>query len=199
VTSLRTGTWSDATLWSSGHVPLRSETVVVAPGHQVTYDVFSDVEIGSVTIQGTLIFARDRFTRLDVGNVIVSSGGYLQVGTAADPIPATAHAEIRLVTSASSSCTGGSAFVAGDIGIWVFAGGKWDSYGAPLRATWAKLTETATVGASLLKVAGDVSDWPVGATLVVTPTDLGARTNDQVLTYPQYEEFPVSSVTLRTG
>jgi len=194
----RSGRWSEPTLWSKGRLPLRGESVVIALGHIVTYDVFSDVEIGRVLIQGTLAFARDRVTRLDTGNVIVGLGGYLEMGTAASPIPATVVAEIRFVISASATCTGGPGFVEGDTGLWVMTGGRWEAHGAPVRVTWSKLSETASVGTSLVRVVDNASDWQPGSWVVVTPTDMGTRSPATALTYPQYEERQIVSATWKT-
>jgi surface protein len=38
-TSLTTGNWGTASIWSCGHVPLATEPVQIAPGHTVTLDV----------------------------------------------------------------------------------------------------------------------------------------------------------------
>ena len=86
-----------------------------------TYDVVSDVVIRSVHVAGTLTFARDRNTKLCVGLVKIQPGedasehGFdcdlhpqtpdptkpkpaLEIGTAADPIPARFTATVRLDT-----------------------------------------------------------------------------------------------------
>jgi hypothetical protein len=155
------------------------------------------VEIGRLQIQGSLLFARDRSTRLDVGNVIVIRGGYLEVGTPGAPMPAGVTAEIRLVIPASARCVGGTSFVEGDIGVWVY--GRWDVFGSPVRATWTKLAVPAPVGTSSVQVAGDVTDWPVGAWIVVTPTDLPNLNYGQAQDYPQYEERQIRQVVRRAG
>jgi hypothetical protein len=197
VQSVRSGRWSEAATWSTGRVPGRGESVLIAAGHTVTYDVFSDVEIGRLQIQGTLTYARDRFTRLDVGNVIVDRGGALDMGNPSNPIPPTVTAELRLVIPAGATCTGGTSFVEGDIGVW--NSGRWDLHGAPLRVTWTKLTAPAVPGALLLNVYDDVTDWQPGAWIVVTPTDLGSRLVNDSGNSPQYEERQIVRVTRRTG
>lgn len=199
LSSVRSGRWSDPGTWSVNRLPSRGDSVVVSSGHQITYDMHSDIEIGRLLIQGSLLFARDRSTRLDVGNVIVDRGGYLEVGAPGAPVPAGLTAEIRFVTGTSVRCTGGTSFVEGDIGLWVLTGGRWEANGAPVRVTWTKLAAPAQAGASVVRVADDVSDWPVGATVVVTPTDLGGRDSDQAAAYPQYEEFQITGTTRGTG
>src|SRR3990172_564609 len=70
VSSVRGGSWSDPTVWSTGRIPGRGEWVTVSAGHTVTYNVYSEVEVGRVLVRGTLAFARDRNTRLDAAHVI---------------------------------------------------------------------------------------------------------------------------------
>lgn len=199
VWSTRAGMWSDPNVWSTRRIPQRNERVIISPGHNVTYNIYSDVEIRRLLIRGGLIFARDRNTRLDVGNVIVDSGGYLEMGTAAAPIPASYRAEIRFVISSAAVCTGGQAFVEGDIGLWVLGGGRWEAHGAPVRVTWTKLASRAPAGVSVIRVVDDVTDWEPGATLVVTPTDMGRREQSQALSNPYYEEVQLVRATRMAG
>ncbi|MDR7417394.1 MAG: G8 domain-containing protein [Armatimonadota bacterium] len=199
VSSIRSGLWSDPNTWSTRRVPQRGERVTVAAGHTVTYNVYSDVEVGRLLIRGTLVFARDRNTRLDVGNVIVDDGGYLEMGTAANPIPAAYQAEIRFVISSTASCTGGASFVERDTGLWVFGGGRWEAHGAPVRVTWTKLAARAAAGVSVIRVVDDVTDWEPGSTLVVTPTDMGRREASEALSNPYYEEVQLVRAIRMTG
>src|SRR5262249_90120 len=61
------GPWSAATTWEGGKVPGAGARVLIRTGHRVVYDVQSDVVIRAVNVAGTLSFAADRDTRLDVG------------------------------------------------------------------------------------------------------------------------------------
>jgi hypothetical protein len=90
-------------VWTANRLPGRGESALISAGHQITYDVQSDVEVGRLQIQGTLSFARDRSTRLDVGNVIVDRGGALDMGTPSNPIPRAVTAELRLVIAAGDT------------------------------------------------------------------------------------------------
>jgi hypothetical protein len=47
VTAVKSGNWSDATLWSTGTVPGEEATVDLG-AHEVTYDVASTVKIQSI-------------------------------------------------------------------------------------------------------------------------------------------------------
>ena len=194
VASVRSGRWSDSTVWSTGRVPVQGDSVLVSAGQAITYDAYSDVEIGRLQIQGTLAFARDRATRLDVGNVVVDRGGTLDMGTPGSPIPGTVTAELRLVIASGATCTGGTAFVEGDTGVWVY--GRWDIQGTPVRVTWTKLTAPAAAGATMVQVADDVTDWAVGSWVVLTSTAMGSQTTarDQ----PQYDERQIRQVVRRS-
>src|SRR5262245_7792588 len=74
VRSARSGAWSAAATWEGGRVPAAGEKVQVRTGHAVVYDVRSDRVIRSVHIAGTLTFAPDRDTRLDVGLIKIQPG-----------------------------------------------------------------------------------------------------------------------------
>jgi len=176
-------------------VPGRGESVLIGPGHAVAYDIYSDVEVGRLQIQGSLIFARNRHTRLDVGNVIVDRGGTLDMGNPADPIPVTARAELQLVIQSGAACTGGSGFIESDTGVWVY--GRWNVHGAPVRVTWTKATAPVSAGASSLQVADDVTDWQPGAWIVVTPTAMG--NSGTIRDRSQYEERQIRQVIRRAA
>lgn len=199
ISSAQSGNWSDPATWTGRRMPVGGASVVVAPGHAVVYDVYSDAEIRRLQVQGSLTFARWRSTRLDVGNIIVDRGGVLEMGTPGDPIPVGVTAEVRFVISPAAACTGGSAFVEGDIGLWVMPGGRWEAHGAPVRTTWSKLAAPALAGTSIVRVVDDVTDWETGSWIVLTPTDLGRRTTRQAQAYPQYEEFRIARTIARSG
>src|SRR4051794_34212604 len=71
VRSAHGGAWSDPAIWEGGAVPGAGAKVQIRPGHAVVYDVDSDRPIRSVCVGGTLSFAADKDTRLDVGLIKV--------------------------------------------------------------------------------------------------------------------------------
>ncbi|HEY6167825.1 MAG TPA: G8 domain-containing protein, partial [Verrucomicrobiae bacterium] len=119
VRSAKSGAWSDAKTWEGGKLPPAGAKVLVRPGHDVLYDMNSSQPVRSLHIGGTLRFATDRDTRLDVGLIKVQAGedvneeGFdceahlatpapdapratLLVGTAEQPVEAKHTALIRL-------------------------------------------------------------------------------------------------------
>src|SRR5579864_2649440 len=72
--SARSGPWSDGKTWEGGKVPPAAARVQIRQGHTVLYDVKSDQAIRSIHVAGTLTFAPDRDTRLDVGIIKIQPG-----------------------------------------------------------------------------------------------------------------------------
>ncbi|MBI1299282.1 hypothetical protein GC175_30495 [bacterium] len=186
VQSTGSGRWSDPQVWSTGRVPQAGESVTVAKGHNVIYDVRSQAVLGEIMVEGTLYFDRDVDTQLYVNDhIMVSDGGFLNMGTAGDHIPVGVNAELRFVLTQAQADAyhGGQHFHSPDIGLWVMSGGRWDVHGAPLLRTWSKLAQDGVVGARTVVVENNVSDWYVGGLVVVTstrnPIEFYIRESDQ--------------------
>src|SRR5687768_11881813 len=113
----KSGLWSAAATWEKQRLPKAGDFVQIRPGHAVTYDVHSDQALRMLHVAGTLTFARDRDTRLDVGLIKVQPGEEategavfcdycpvdpkmpmpaLVIGTLDHPIPANVTATVRL-------------------------------------------------------------------------------------------------------
>src|SRR5438128_10254050 len=72
--SNQSGPWSNPGTWQGGKVPGAGDRVLIREGHRVVYDVSSDQVLRVIHISGTLTFAPDRDTRLDVGLLRVQAG-----------------------------------------------------------------------------------------------------------------------------
>jgi RNA polymerase sigma factor (sigma-70 family) len=160
VRSAQDGAWSDPATWEGGLVPSSGSMVEIRPGHRVVYDVASDQPFRSLDVWGTLTFARDRSTRLDVG--VVEVRGALEVGTLARPIPSAHTAFIRLVAFPGTDRSSGPAVVC--------RGGRLDLHGAPLGHTWLKLRTTVRPGDGTVALAEPVPDWRPGDRVLLTGT-----------------------------
>src|SRR5262249_31885575 len=187
IRSARGGPWSAPSTWEGGKVPAAGARVQVRQGHTVVYDVSSDQPIRLLHVAGTLTFAHDRNTRLDVGLVKIQPGddasedGFdcdahvrvlepgqprpaLEVGTPDRPIDAKHTALIRLVYIDGMDKETCPAIVC--------CGGRMDFHGAPLSRTWVKLGATAKPGDATVTLAEDVSGWRVSDRVVLTATQL---------------------------
>jgi uncharacterized protein (TIGR03067 family) len=199
VRSAQSGAWSAPDTWEGGKVPGAGARVQVRAGHTVVYDLSSDRIIRSVHVAGTLTFARDRDTRLDVGLIKVQPGddadedGFncaahlkepdpaspqaaLEVGTAGSPIPAGYTATIRLTPVEGldrESCP-----------ALVCCGGRMDLHGAPLGRTWVKLGATAKAGDATVRLSEAAAGWRVGDRVIVTTTASRERVNSRVTLRP---------------
>ncbi|MFM9964174.1 MAG: G8 domain-containing protein [Planctomycetaceae bacterium] len=159
--SARSGSWSDSATWEGNQVPAAGARVHVRPGHVVVYDVKSETTIRAVCVAGTLTFAADRDTQLNVGVLkveatdepteegfdcdahieVLPAGAVrpaLLVGTPETPIHAKHTALIRLMPFEGQDKQSCPAIVC--------CGGRMEFHGAPLGRTWVKLGATAKKG-----------------------------------------------------
>ncbi len=129
ITSTQSGAWSNPGIWSGGRPPRGGDEVLISKGTVVTYDVFSKSAIAELNIEGSLVFSRAADTNLDVGDILVGSSGYFEVGTAADPVPAGVTATVRFVNSSD-----------GEHGLLV--SGEAQIHGQPLAYVYTTLAVT---------------------------------------------------------
>jgi hypothetical protein len=192
IRSARSGAWSEGQTWEGGQAPAAGARVLILGGHSVTYDVASDDVVRAICISGTLTFARDRDTRLNVGLIKIEAGdlfsenGFdceghfdeadpsqpratLQVGSPNEPIPDAHKAIIRLHAVEGLDPQSCPAIVC--------CGGRMDIHGAPLSRTWVKLGATAAKGASEATLAEEVAGWRVGDRVIFTATNADQDTD----------------------
>ena len=159
--------------------------MLIRPSHTVTYDVKVDAALRAVQIGGTLAFARDRDTLLNVGLLRLQPGeqfseeGFdcdlhqaerdaklpqpvLEIGTAEQPIPAKYSAVIRLTLCEGQDKNSFPAVVN--------CQGRMDLHGAPLAHTWTKLGQPAKSGDTTISTLESVADWKPGDRIIVTAT-----------------------------
>ena len=188
IRSAHSGAWSAAATWEGGVVPAAGARVHVREGHAVVYDVKSEAAIRAVCVAGTLSFATDKDTQLNVGVLKVEAGdspteeGFdcdahlseaeegkprpaLEVGTPDKPIAANRTALIRLIAVEGQDKQSCPAIVC--------CGGRMDFHGAPLSRTWLKLGATARKGEASVTLDEPVTGWRVGDRLIITATHLG--------------------------
>ncbi len=186
IESVRNGDWSKAETWKPARVPGPGDRVLIARGTTVNYDVTSTAVIRVVQVVGTLSFARDRDTELNVGLLTVqhsdvcSEHGFacefegadagpetpadlwpaLLIGTAEKPIPAEHTARVRLHFLEGMSREDAPAIAC--------CSGRMEIHGSPLQASWTKLGATAAAGDRKITLAEAMSDWNVGDEVIVT-------------------------------
>lgn len=188
VRSAKSGAWSEPTTWEGNAVPAAGARVLVRPGHSVVYDANSDSVIRGINIGGTLSFATDKDTKLNVGLIKIQPGdeysedGFdcdghlptpskheeakpaLEIGTADRPIAAGKTAIVRLHFIEGMNKESCPAIVA--------CGGRWDSHGQPMPRTWVKLGASTKKEDADITLAEAVPGWKVGDRIIVTATGI---------------------------
>ncbi len=94
VINVRSGAWSDPATWDRGGLPEAGDTVRIAAGSRVEYDVVSDARLHAVGVAGTLAFRTSEDTRLRVTHLLVYAGGTLSVGDERNPVQPAVLSEI---------------------------------------------------------------------------------------------------------
>jgi hypothetical protein len=162
ISNLRSGNWTDPTIWSLGRVPTDLDRVVIGANTVLTYAALSNARIDSLEISGSLIFSTAVNTRLLVANLTVMPSGTLQIGTATNPLPRQVKAEIVIADKPLDLVLDPRQYGTGMIVL-----GTIDVHGAKLIDTWSRLSAEGLAGQTSLTVSGDVSTWRPGDTLVL--------------------------------
>jgi PKD repeat protein len=195
IVSVKSGNWSDPTVWSLGRTPIAGDVVDINPGTTVTYDVndaTDSVPLNTVEIKSTatLTFRTDINTQICVGNFLVLPGGTLQVGTAANPIAANVHANIDIANQALNTTLDPSQFGTGLIVL-----GNVTMHGTA-KTPYATLSQEAHAGDTVLHFASPVTGWQVGDEIVVPDTQELSATGVTGPAYvPQWEQLTITSVS----
>ena len=190
--SVKDGDWTSPDTWEPARVPAHGERVQISRGTRVVYDAESPAVIRLLQVIGTLSFARDQNTLLNVGILKVqnsdacSESGFacdfldvnelgkpkaqpkgaipaLEVGTLADPIPAEYTARIRLHYMKGMDKDDAPALAC--------CSARMDFHGAPMSRTWVKLGGDVKPGDSTVQLAEAVTGWKVGDEVIVTGSE----------------------------
>jgi hypothetical protein len=102
LTSTGTGLWSNPGSWSPNQVPSSCNSVTIQAGHVITQDTAS-AYVNSLTVNGTLMASRTQNNALVLfgGSLNVNSGGMVNYGTTASPIPGGITAQLSVTRGAT--------------------------------------------------------------------------------------------------
>jgi hypothetical protein len=217
IRSVKDGKWSDAGTWQPARVPGKGDRVLIGRGTRVEYDATSESVVRLVQVVGTLAFARDRDTELNVAVLTIqhseeySEHGFacefegdaegpktsdrdwpsLLVGTPDEPIPASHTARIRLHYLEGVNKDDAPAIAC--------CSGRMELHGSPLAHSWVKLAADAKPGDASITLADEVTGWRVGDEIIVTASKraegYGTFRNDRV---PQTEPRTITKIEGRT-
>jgi hypothetical protein len=218
--SIRSGAWSDPKTWEPAHVPTQGNRVLISRNTRVTFDVANNDVIRLLQVAGTLTFARDRDTVLNVGILKVqnsercSENGFrcdlhamtddgepnaapggipaaLEVGTLEQPIPAGITARIRLHFLEGMNRDDAPAISA--------CSARMDFHGAPMNRTWVKLGADLKPGDAAVVLSEPVTGWHAGDSVIVTGSIHGEhlrtyRPGEKNSAQPETEERLIASI-----
>jgi hypothetical protein len=161
--AVRSGRWSDASIWAGGSVPAAGAQVTIGRNVDVVLDT-STPELGGLTIHGKLSFSDE--ADLELATEWIMLHGELEIGTEARP-----HTRKATITL-TDNIKGEQLMGMGDRGI-MLSGGTLNLHGNRTH-TWTKLARTAAKGSSTIEVL-DASQWQVGDRIVLASTDYDAH------------------------
>lgn len=188
IRSTQNGRWSDPETWTPKRLPKQGDRVLISAGTTVEFDGQQREVIRLVQVVGTLRFAVDCDTELNVGLLTIQHGsecsenGFacefegaksgpttaaedwpsLIVGTLQTPVPAVHTARIRLHHLEGMDPRDAPAIAC--------CSGRMELHGSPLARTWIKLGADAEKGTSTVTLSEAMSDWRVGDEVLVTAT-----------------------------
>ncbi len=190
VTSIATGVWSDPRIWSTSRVPGANDKVAIDTAHSVTYDAASDATIDCIEVRGALRFKTGATTRLKVVTIMVMPEAVLEIGTAAQPVAASAKAEIVIADRPFDLEIDPTQIGHGIVGL-----GKVTMHGAVRTPTFARLGREPLAGQTMLVLDRPPEGWRVGDRVVV-PDTRQLRANQRGRgESPQTEKARVASVS----
>ena len=189
VKSVADGDWTNQKIWQPQRLPKAGDRVLVSSRTSVRFDAKTTPVIRLIQVAGTLRFARDRSTELNVCLLKVQAGnkcterGFacdfnslkpngepnaqpgkslptLEVGTQQNPIPAAHTARIRLHYLEGMDKKDAPALVC--------CSARMELHGSPLERPWVKLGATCQPGDAKVVVNENISDWRIGDEIIVT-------------------------------
>jgi G8 domain-containing protein/parallel beta helix pectate lyase-like protein len=190
VTSVASGAWSDPATWSTKKAPGAGDRVAVGAGHNVTYDVASEAKLACVDLRGHLSFSTDVNTRMQTGNLMVWDGGYLEVGSAAKPVPANVTAEIIISDQKIDRKLDPA-----ELGTGIESLGKITMHGAVKTPTFARVAQEPLAGQTTLTLEQPATMWKAGDHIVI-PDTRQLRENQRGDYYqPQDEKTEIAAIS----
>ena len=176
------GVWSAGASWTGAAVPVEGDTVIIQNGDTITID--QDITVGADTTTAAIDVASGgklevlstvaaSYTLTCKGDLKTSSGGTIEFGTVANPIPSTRTFTVKLNYSAALA-EGKYGFI--NNGDMILQGASKTSH----TLLTSDLSATGTVW-----TVGDTTGWKVGDKVAIAST---------TRTYSQHEQEVIQTV-----
>lgn len=177
VIAVKTGNWSDASVWPNQQLPKTGDSIVIPKGLAVTVDTQLTENYRNILVKGSLNFATNVNTELRVDTLESDHEGSLAIGSEADPVDANVTAQIVFSDFGDIDRTkdpkqlSRGAVLRGPVSVW----------GAS-KTSWLALASDALQGDTQLALASEPNGWKVGDRLVIAATEKNEPTSDEVVT-----------------
>jgi hypothetical protein len=172
--TVRSGNWSDPTIWDDGQVPRLNADVLIEAAHTVTFDQVMTSAIRTLRINGQLRFAHNRNTKMLVDTIVVDTQGTLLIGTESQPIANNVTA--RIVFSAGSI---NRTWDPRSLSRGLISRGRVRIYGQEV-TPYAAFQVAPAAGDTRLFLDRVPVNWKVGDELVITGTQDNANRDEYV-------------------
>jgi hypothetical protein len=164
--SVKSGNWSDTTVWNAGRRPGSGDAVTIAAGHAVVLDVDSPT-IAGVTVEATAGLTFDP----NVSAALHSTGSVIVRGTLTmKPSSLSIVHLIAFVNVNEAAFVGGGLeVIPSDVGLWV-RDGRLDLEGTS-KTSWTRLAGGMNAGATTITLEAPPVGWSAGDEISIVPTE----------------------------
>lgn len=166
VYSVSSGDWLSPQIWSTGRIPRFGDVVAISAGTTVVHNQQKSPALETVVVQdgGHLTFRDGMRTSLFTTNLLVMPLGRLTIGTADDPIDATASVDIIVRDKAIDTENDPAQW-----GTGVIVLGTIDVYGAA-KTPFVRLAQEARAGDLVVALESAPQGWRAGDEIVIPET-----------------------------
>lgn len=187
ISSVKSGLWTDPTVWKGGRTPTKDTKVVISPNTLVVFSGVTTVAGITVAPSSALAFDPKKSGSLNSSaNVVVN--GVLSIR----PSSAAVNHSLTFIGVDNNKFVGGGMDVMeSDVGLWVMGSGRLDAQGTP-KTAWTNAASGIGKGVTRVTTKGAVTGWNSGDELVITPTNSTANPS-------YYEEFDDVGVRAASG
>ena len=164
--AVNSGDWFDPATWADGVVPGEGAAVVISEGVSVTYGGVSNAALATLRVDGTLSFATNTNSRIEVETFVVNAMGRLEAGTLESPLSPAFNIDIVIDTSTGPIDRTEDPT---QIGRGLVALGEVEMHGAE-KTVYTTVEIDAMQGDTSLTLSEAPGGWQVGDTIVLTGT-----------------------------
>ncbi len=173
ISPVQSGFWNQGSTWPNGVAPTSNDDVVVPPGIDLV--MVGTCRARNINVQGKLSAvnwqAGGAWIDLEARSIMVANGGYMEVGTEAQPYHASRNANgisCQITLTGTKVVNAAASYKA----IMVMGGGRLELHGKK-RMSWTNIATTANQGAQQITLKEAV-DWEVGDQIALTATGLAS-------------------------